>query len=316
MPTTLQPPSILVMGPPGSGKTDALATLLSSGLEVFVITTEPDGLASLLDSCTRRKVPIDNLHWASCLPATTGWQALTDMATTIGTMGFEDIQKIKSGIGKSDTRKPALALLKILSNFICERTGESFGDVTLWTNNRALVIDSLSGLSMISWMLAVGYKPAAHQGEFGVSMNFIEQLLLKISSDRSAFFILNAHIEKEVNELTGVSQIMASTIGRKLAPKIPRFFSEVVLAKRTMADGKGIFTWSTVDSTADLKNRSLPISPNLQQDYAPIVAAYRSRLALATPPPSSVLQEKAKDVPASAVTPPIAPMTKTATGVR
>ena len=135
----------------------------------------------------------------------------------------------------------------------------------------------------MSWMLTVGYKPAAHQGEYGVAMNFIEQLLLKLTSDRHAFFILNAHIEKEINELTGVSQIMASTLGRKLAPKIPRFFSEVVYSKRLMKDGQASFTWSTINSTAELKNRSLPISQNLQQDYGPIISAYRQRKTLATP---------------------------------
>jgi hypothetical protein len=305
----LQPPSIMVIGPPGSGKTDALATLLASELETFVIATEPDGIASLLDSCARRKIPIDNLHWASCLPAAPGWTALSDMVRTIGSMGFEEIQKIKSGVGKTDTRQPAMKLLNILANFKCERTGQAFGDVTTWKSNRALVWDSLSGINLLSMMLTIGYKPAAHQGEWGVAMNFIEQLLLKTTSDRGAFFIMNAHIEKEVNELTGVSQIMVSTLGRKLAPKIPRFFSEVVLAKRLMKDGKASFTWSTVDSTVDLKNRSLPISNDLTQDYAPIVAAYRRRKDLAAAPSLAATQESAKDAPRSVV-PPVAPMTR------
>ena len=220
----LQTPSILVMGQPGAGKTNALATLLSSGLETFVISTEPDGIASLLDSCTRRVIPIDKLHWASCLPATPGWSALTDMVTTIGTMGFEDIQKIKSGVGKTDTRQPAMKLLHTLSNFKCERTDQAFGDVTKWDDSRALVIDSNVWFSLISWMLTLGYKPAAHQGEWGVAINFIEQLLLKITSDRKAFFVLNSHIEKELNEITGVSQIMVSTLGSQAGAQNPPLF--------------------------------------------------------------------------------------------
>ena len=72
----LQPPSALVIGQPGAGKTDALATLILAGLETFVISTEPDGIGSLLDSCARRGVSVDKLHWASCLPATPGWMAL------------------------------------------------------------------------------------------------------------------------------------------------------------------------------------------------------------------------------------------------
>ena len=206
-----------------------------------------------------------------------------------------------------------MKLLHSFSNFKCERTGESFGDVSKWDDTRALALDSMLGLSLISWMLTLGYKPAAHQGEWGVAMNFIEQLLLKVTSDRRCFFVLNAHIEKELNEITGVSQIMVSTLGRKLAPKIPRFFSEVIYSKRIMKDGKATFTWATVDSGADLKNRSLPLSTSLDQDYKPIVDAYRRRKTLAAGTPSPAPQERAKEASASAAAPPIAPMSPTAT---
>lgn len=312
---TLQPPSVLNMGAPGSGKTDALATLIEAGLDTFVISTEPDGVASFVDSIERRKLDINRAHWMSVLPATAGWSALNDMVTTIGTMGFESIQGIKSGVGKTETRKPAMKLLEALSNFRCERDGNSYGDVSKFDNTKALCLDSGSGLAMISWMLTLGYKPAAHQGEWGVAMNFIEQLLLKITSDRNCFFVLNAHIEKELNELTGASQIMVSTLGRKLAPKIPRFFSEVVYSRRIIDKGTAKFTWSTVDSQADLKSRSLPIASDLIPSFVPVVNAYRRRLQLAGAMPQAPLAgntSPAKDTTASAVRPPIAPMTPVA----
>jgi hypothetical protein len=283
----LQPPGALVMGTPGSGKTDALATLIEADLDLFVIVTEPDGISSLIDSCDRRKLPIDRLHWVTCLPATPGWSALQDMVKTLGTMGFEQIQNIKSGVGKEMTRVPADKLIKSFANFHCERTDKDFGPVDKWGPDRALAFDSLSGLNLISWMLGVGYKPAAHQGEWGMTMNFIEQVLLKLTSDRNSFFVLNAHLEREPNELTGATQMMVSTLGKKLAPKIPRFFSEVVLARRTLKNNTASFTWSTADSMADLKNRSLPIGTELSQSFVPIVKAYRRRLELATPSPQS-----------------------------
>jgi hypothetical protein len=279
---TLQPPAVLLQGAPGSGKTDSIATLVASGLETFVLMTEPGAVESLLDGCSRRNIPIDKLHWTSVLPAAAGWKAVTDMVKAIGAQGFMDLQNIKSGVGKEETRKPAMALLEAMSNFPCERTGERYGDVTTWDASRAFVIDSLSGLSLISMALTIGYKPAAHQGEWGVAMNFLEQLLLKVTSDRKCFFVLTAHVEKELNEITGVTQVMASTLGRKLAPKIPRFFSEVVYAKRTVANNAPRFTWSTVDAAADLKNRALPVSSDLAPDFAPIVTAYRRRLAAAS----------------------------------
>lgn len=310
----LQPAATLVEGAPGSGKTDVTATYIEAGIETFVIMTEPGGVESLLDSCERRKLPIDKLHYTSVLPAAAGWSALTDMINVIGTTGFDDIAKIKSGVGKAETRKPAMKFLEALKDFKCERDGKSYGDMSTWDHSRAMVWDSLSGISIMSMALTIGYKPSAHQGEWGVAMNFIEQLLLKGTSDRKCFFTLTAHVEKELNEITGGTQVMASTLGRKLAPKIPRFFSEVVYAKRKMVEGKPKFTWATVDTNADLKNRSLPISDDLIPSYVPIVQAFRRRLNLAgatSPVPPAATP--AKETTASAVRPPIAPMRPQAT---
>jgi hypothetical protein len=235
---------------------------------------------------------------------------MEDMVKTIGSYGYEDIQKIKSGVGKTETRIPAMKLLKTLGDFHCERTNTSYGDTSTWGDDRALIFDSLSGLNLLSMSLTIGYKPAAHQGEWGVAMNFVEQLILKMSSDRNCFFTMTSHIEREMNEITGVTQVMAATLGRKLAPKIPRFFSEVVLAKRAIADGKASFTWSTLDPSTELKNRALPISSSLVPSYVPIVTAFRNRKSLAsgtataasgTPPPV----EKA---PTNVVRPPTSPM--------
>jgi hypothetical protein len=75
-----------------------------------------------------------------------------------------------------------------------------------------------------------------------------------------------------------MAKITVSTLGRKLAPKIPRFFSEVIRARK---DGAGKFFWSTQDSEADLKNRALPSGANIAQDFAPVIEAYRRREKLA-----------------------------------
>lgn len=281
----LQPPAVLNFGAPGSGKTHALSTLLQSGLKVFVISTEPDGISSLLDACESKKLPLDNLHWASCLPHVPGWSALKEMVRQVGAMGYEDLAKIKSGIGKADTHKAAMRFLNSVEDFVCERTGNHYGDVTSYDDSCAVVIDSMSGLNTISMMAAAGHKPTLHQGEWGIAMNFVETLILKLCSDRNCFLVITGHVEKETNELTGASQLMISSIGRKLAPKLPRFFSEVVYSKRTMQGASPTFIWSTADAGADLKNRVLPVSAALLQDYGPIVDAYRKRKARAAASP-------------------------------
>lgn len=291
---TLQAPHSLLMGPTGSGKTTSLVTLAKAGIDVFVIITEPTGVDSLLDAWEREKLPLDGgkdlgrgiasgaLHYSSIPPAAAGWSALKDMGIRINNMSYKDLSELKSGIGK-DQMKQYPKLLQQCETFQSQRTGEFFGDVTTWDASRALVFDSLSGVSLITLQHTVGFKPSPHQGEWGIAMSAVEMLLLKLSSDCNCFFVLTSHIEKEPDEITGMARVTVSTLGRKLAPKIPRFFSEVIRARK---DGSGKFLWATQDSEADLKNRALPSSANLEPSFVPIVEAYRRRLVAITPQPT------------------------------
>ena len=273
----IQPPSTLLMGGSGSGKTSSLCTFIPAGVELFVLVTEPGGAESLLDFCETNKFDVNKLHWTTAMPITQGWKGLQDMVQKISLLDFEALAKIKSGIGKEDTRPAAMALLNGIANFKCERTGKEYGDVTSWGPDRAFGLDSLSGLSQIAWALTVGHKPTAHMGEWSIAMNFVNDLIMKISTDRKCFFALTAHVEKEMNEISGVNQVMVSTLGKKLAPKLPRFFSEVVYAKRTIAGSTAKFSWSTVDANTELKNRALSIGADLPPDFRPIVERFRAR---------------------------------------
>lgn len=297
----LQPPSSLVIGPPGSGKTSSIPTQLLGGLKVFVMMTEPGGVESLIDACDRLKAPLDNLHWTSCLPASAGFAGLEEMITKINSMDQKSLSDQRD-MGKADFRAAAMKFLNSLKRFHCERTGLDFADFTTWDDSCALNIDSLTGWSHIAWGATVGYKPTANPGEWGIAQKFIENLLLKINNDRKCYFNLFAHMEKEIDEMTGVKKAMVSTIGAKLAPKIPTFFSEVILTKRVGTN----FFWSTTDAGIDLKNRSLPISDKLAPDFRPIISAFERRKKLAggsSPPPSSV-----QPSPPPSVVPQAAPM--------
>lgn len=274
----LQAPACLLMAPTGAGKTTSLATFAKAGIEVFVVITEPTGVDSLLDAWEREKLDINLLHYSIVNPASAGWGAMREMGLKINSMSYKDLSELKSGIGK-DQMKQFPKLINNFENFHCDRTGGDYGDVTTWGPDRALCLDSLSGLSLIMLQHTVGFKPSPHQGEWGIAMSSLEGLLLKLSSDCTCFFVLTAHIEKEPDELTNMTKVMVSTLGRKLAPKIPRFFSEVIRARKT-SDGK--FLWSTQDAEADLKNRALRSSNDLPADFSPIVEAYRKRLTQAT----------------------------------
>jgi hypothetical protein len=85
--------------------------------------------------------------------------------------------------------------------------------------------------------------------------------------------MLLAHAERETDEVSGGSKIMAATLGKKLAPRLPRFFSDVVLADRQGAK----FTWSTAAIGADLKARNLPIADGLPPDFGPIITNWKKQ---------------------------------------
>jgi hypothetical protein len=261
------------MGPAGSGKTSSIATYAKAGIECFVVITEPTGADSLHDSWERERLPLNLLHYSVIPPSTAGWGALREMGVKINNMSYKDLSEIRSGIGK-EHMKQWDKLIRNMENFHDHRSNESFGDVTNFDSSRALILDSLSGFSLISLQNAVGYKPSPHQGEWGAAMSQVENVINKLTADCNCFFTMTAHIEREPDEITGMSKVTVSTLGRKLAPKIPKFFGEVVRARK---DPSGKFLWATIDSEADLKNRALPSGANLPQDFTPIVDAYRRR---------------------------------------
>lgn len=283
-PTTMlvKPPTMLLLGPAGSGKTWSIWTLLALGLHVYVLGTEQNFLETLLDAI-HANVPKDKvdevmsrLHWHYIQPASPSAAAMDDMAKKIGNMSYADLSNLKMGIAKDDTQQ-FRSLLETCNNFVDDKTGQAHGSIFALGQNNAFVLDSLSGVNTMAMDLTVGMKPVAAQGEWGVAMNLEEKFLMKLTSDMKCLLVVIAHIERETNEITGGTQIMAAALGRKLAPKLGKMFSEVVLARRgkTAAD----FKWSTYDTTADLKNRALPISDSIEPSFRVVWEAHQRRLA-------------------------------------
>lgn len=270
MPTTpeIPGPNVMLVGATGTGKTHSLRTLLPEMPDgVFVLFTEP-GMEVLADlSCK------DGLHYAYIPPASPDWQAMLDSAKRINTLTYESLAKL------SDVNKRKydqfITVLQTLNNFTCQRCGETFGDVSTWPNTRALCIDSLSGLNVMAMNLVVGSKPTKAMSDWMVAQDNLERLLQKLCTDTQCAFVLTAHLERETDEVTGGVQLMASTLGRKLAPRLPRFFSDVVMCRR---DGANFF-WSTATLNVDTKARNVPWSEKLPPDFARLISTWRSRHA-------------------------------------
>lgn len=255
----------MLVGATGTGKTYCLRTLLDAGLEVFVLATEPGIASSLGDTDPER------LHWHYVAPATPGFDALLDSARKINTMSFDMLTKLKE-INKAKYSQ-YYEVLTTLANFKCDRTGREYGSVDSWDTGRVIVVDSLSGLNVMAMDLVVGSKPVKAPGDWGVAMDNLERLIMTLCTGTTCHFVITAHLEREQDEVTGGIQLMASTLGKKLAPKIPRFFDDVVQCKRE-ADQ---FSWSTMTMNVDLKARNLPIQDKLSPDFTQIITAWKSK---------------------------------------
>lgn len=258
--------NVLLMGGSGSGKTYSIRTLAAPGVETFVLATEP-GISEVLGD-----VPDANLHWHYIPSFSPSWTDMIDSAKKINTLSYESLAKMP-GINKEKYTQ-FIEVLQSLSNFKCDRCGREFGAVDTWDSSRAIVVDSLSGLNVMAMNLVVGTKPTKSQADWGVSMDNLSRLLQKLCFDTRAHFVLTAHLEREINEVTGSIQVMASTLGKKLAPVLPRFFSDVVVAERNGTS----FNWSTATANTDTKARNLAISDKLAPTFTQAIEAWKRKL--------------------------------------
>lgn len=274
---TLQPPSSILMGMPGSGKSYAIATYLKAGIETFILGTEPGFIDTVLDACRAGGISTDRLHWHSLSASTPSWAALEDVAAKVNAMSYESLSLLKDGIGKREMRG-WMALLHACKDFPDDRTGQRFGDVTTWDDTRAFVIDSLSGVNDFAREHTAGFKPNLHPGEWGTAMELERNLIRKLVSDRGSYFTLITHLDRSVDEVTQSTTISVAALGNKLGPKLPKDFSEVILAQRPRKPGDP-FTWRTIDAQADVKNRALPIADALPADFGQIVRVHEARKA-------------------------------------
>lgn len=257
-------PKILLVGGTGSGKTHSIRTLVEAGLEVFVLFTEP-GMEVLSD------VSSEKLHWHYIPPAAPDWASMIDSARKINTLSFKALTEM--GDINKGKYTGFLEVLVCLSNFKDDRTGKEFGPVDSFGTDKALVVDSLSGLNVMAMNLVAGSKPVKSMADWGVSMDGLERLITKLTTDVQCTMVLTAHLEREVDEVTGGTTNMASTLGRKLAPRLPRFFSDVIVSRRDNAN----FFWSTVQINTDTKARNVALSDKLPPSFVPLLAAWKAR---------------------------------------
>jgi hypothetical protein len=263
--------NVLLEGEAGTGKTYSIGTLVDSGLKVSYLALE-SGIESLMGYWADAGKPIPpNLSWHVLSPAQASLDEMITTATNINTMTFQALCLIKDP--NRNLHNQFIEFLKILNNFTDQRTGEILGPVNKWSNDRVLVIDGLTGIGLAAMSLVVGGKPTRDEKDYGMAMEQIERILRMLTDGCKCHFVLIAHVEKELDQVLGGTHITMATLGRKLAPKIPPMFSDVIFTYR---EGKN-FYWSTERNNVVTKIRNLPLNDKIDAKFGPIVEKWTAR---------------------------------------
>lgn len=254
---------VLLYGGSGTGKTFSIQTLLDAGLEVFILFTEP-GMATLRD------VKNPKLHWHYVKPVPFNIDNFTAMLKNVNTMSFENLSKMQDP--NKTSHQQMIQISNMMANFIDEKTGESFGSLDKWDTSRVFVVDSISGVVAAAQGLVCGSRPTVAQNDYGTIMNTIEKFLNMICLGVRTNVVILAHEEREIDEVNGGTKVMAASIGKKLSPKLGRFFDDVLLAERNL---RGEFKWLTSKPNYELKSRHLPLSGEQAPSFVPLVQSWK-----------------------------------------
>lgn len=262
-------PKVLLIGQPGSGKTYAIASLLEAGMEVFVIFTE-QGKESLLEACKERGISMAKLHWTRVAAGSPGFGALKKIARTVNMSTQKEMQSEK-GIDAQKYRQ-MIELIGHCEDFV-DQHGVSYGNATDWGNDRALVIDGLSGINTMCMDLVVGAKPVKTVADWGIAMDAEMRFINQCANSLTAAFILVAHLELNKDEVEGKIYRYPRLLGNKNTYDFGKHFSDVILT----TDEGDKFKWSTQEKQMQLKTRNLKRSNNLKPTFVPLIEKWASR---------------------------------------
>lgn len=267
MPSPLSAPKVLLFGPSGAGKTHSLRTLVDAGLEVFIVMTDSHGRTVLND------VPDPKIHWHFVPPRTGSFET---MARKIGVATNASWDFIVKQTNDPDKRNYTglLEVYETLHNFTCDRCGKEFGDVSTWGTDRAIVLDHYSGINQMAMQVFAGLSVSKSQPQWGAAMNAELTLAHKLCTDTRSMFVLVCHVERQTDQVFGGVHLVPLALGQKVAPDLPREFSDVILARHDEALD---FYWSTVAPQADLKTIHLEIKDKLPPSFVPLIDGWKAK---------------------------------------
>lgn len=212
-----KPVKLLNVGDSGTGKTGAIASLIDAGYKVRILDFD-NGL-DVLPFHVKDKNKLSNVNYLTIT---------------------EQMQMSQFGpVPKNLAPKAFSRGMKMLDHwkYTDKDTGEvvDFGPITKWDDDCILVIDSLTMMSTAALYWARGISSSltqkyVRQDDWQLAMNAIEGMLgMLYEEEVRCNVILKSHlvpIGEDENE-----KFFPSTLGKKLPPKVGRYFNTMVLTK-------------------------------------------------------------------------------------
>lgn len=246
---------LLLIGNAKSGKTGSLVSLVKAGYRLRIL--DLDNLLDILKYMVKAECP----------------QYLTNVESRV----LRDKRKATAmGAVLDGAPKAYINAVKMIENWKYKDVDGSevdLGSPAEWGPDCILVIDSLSRLcdAAYDWMFALNPKNDG-RAIYGDAQDAVENLLAMLTSESmTCNLIVIAHILYQ-DQPDGTKKGFPQGVGQKLSPKIPQYFSSVVLYTNT--NGKRTLQ-TTSNPLIDLANPapfamqpSYPIETGLAQFFA------------------------------------------------
>jgi len=232
---------LLFIGTSGAGKTGALTSLVEAGYDLRIIDMD-SGLDALIN------------HVKDVDPA---------LLEKIEYETFRDKIKMTSGGPKVDgAPKAYVNALRALESW-----PEDESDPSTWGHDKILVIDSLTNMGRAAFLWAKAANPAAKDPRqwYKAAQDLLEDLIANLTSDGfNTNVIVISHVDM-IETKEGMIKGYASSIGKALGPKIPRFFNTMLLSETRGAGNSVKRQIHTVPTgLIDLKN---PAPMRMEKSY-------------------------------------------------
>ncbi|QGH73564.1 MAG: putative DNA helicase [Siphoviridae sp. ct7UA22] len=265
-------PKVLLIGPPGSGKTTAIITALKAGMKVYVIFTEA-GQQALMKAMSIYKVTDEEkarLFFTYVKPGSSNFKVLKEQADKVN----KAVEFGKMEGGSRTNYNQLVKVMQLCADFV-DQHGVSHGGIDTFKADCAVFVDGLSGLSDMAMKLTIGAKPVATLQDWGVAIKQLDDFVKQFSNIDAMVGIL-AHVAMERDEISGKILQYPSTLGKQLGPQIGRHFNEVIMCSFKEPEGA---TWATIHTNSDLKATFLPHKAGMKPDFKIVIDAWLASMS-------------------------------------